>query len=687
MKDDFRRSSNTTTKSGYNSFIHKLYTLLEDEVLDDLIWWSDDGISFHIKPVEEFSQMLSRYFKHTNITSFVRQLNIYGFHKINNFIDTTILDNVDYKTTVDDSRTSSNNKSNNNNSNSQKTKSSNNSNGVEPIKIWEFRHSTNLFRKGDTVSLKYIKRRSPSSKNIYSLANNSSGNNNNIFQQKHNSSDNPLFHDNRFRFISSHSETSLNHYPHNQQLYINDNTLKHCSPIRTVSNEYDPSIISPHNPYPYHHYQSYPQPNPHSQSHVSSSSLPNSNMAYKVKQDTLIEDLKDTNLDMLKLVDLLGLFISILSDSNVNKNDVNLPNQYGNLQNDLQIFKQNIINRWNKNIDIYQSVLSSLNNNNSNSNNNINNNIDTTTLQQQKVVPVVHGQSVQTIVPTTVAGTGIPTAHVVGYYPYHPPIPFNQPYVIQNTQPSNTSNYPINQTFHNKNEMTMMNPFENGSGSTKRNMSVFIDPLTPVAHPNSTGTPSLIKPDPINNTKSVNSAIATTTNTKLLAHRGSSVSSVSIASIVDPHRRTPESLLKETFDHGNSSNISKSNISRNTSPLVNNIDEETKNRLSSIKQEQTRQCITPQSSVSLGKDEKGYINLGDTTTNDANETRNNNDDSNTIDNIGTNNSIGNNQKVASNVQNHSVHSYTVKDILNDETSEYDDSQSDGHINKKIKTTN
>ena len=689
MKEDFRKNSNTTSKSGYNSFIHKLYTILEDKSLNDLIWWSNDGISFHIKPVEEFSQTLSKYFKHTNITSFVRQLNIYGFHKINNFIDTSILDNIDYKTTIENSGNTGSKSSNN----SQKTKS--NSNGVEPIKIWEFRHSTNLFRKGDTGSLKYIKRRSPSSKNIYSLANNNSSNNynstlnstsnsNKFLQQRHNSNDNTLLNDNRFRFISSHSETSLNHYPFNQQLYLND-TLKNYGPVRTLSNDYDPSVISPHNPYSYHyhHQQQQQQPhlqlNPHPQSHIASSSPSNSNPSHNVKQETLIEELKDTNLDILKLVDLLGSFISILSDNNNNtKNNINIPNQYGNLQNDLQLLRQNIINRWNRNTDIYQSALSCMNN--------INNNISNTVVQQQKLVPVVNKQSVQTILPTAITGAVVPTTQVVSYYPCHPPMPFNQPYIIQNTQPGNTTNYPINQTFHNENDMPMMNPFENGNGSNKRNMSVFIDPLTPMANPNSSVTSSVVRPVPVNNTNSTNGTTAITTNnanTKIAAHRGSSVSSVSIASIIDPYRRTPESLLKETFDHANGGSNIKSNISRNTSPLTSNTGEETKNKLSSIKQEPAQQCITPQSSVSLDKNEKGYDNLGDYTTNNANQTK----DMGNNDNSSNRSSDSNGRRVTSNVQNHPVHSYTVRDILNDENSEYDDLQSDSHINKKIKTAN
>jgi HSF-type DNA-binding len=48
----------------------------------DLVSWSN-GDSFVIVDVEKFSQtVLPKYFKHSKFTSFVRQLNFYGFRKI-----------------------------------------------------------------------------------------------------------------------------------------------------------------------------------------------------------------------------------------------------------------------------------------------------------------------------------------------------------------------------------------------------------------------------------------------------------------------------------------------------------------------------------------------------------------------------------------------------------------------------
>lgn len=100
--------------------------MLNNSKLADLIWWSGcpEGHTFSLKPSKDFALALNGYFKHGNIASFVRQLHMYGFHK------------------VSDPHTSSQAASD------------------RAPPVWEFRHSSGKFKKNDESSLAYIKRRS-----------------------------------------------------------------------------------------------------------------------------------------------------------------------------------------------------------------------------------------------------------------------------------------------------------------------------------------------------------------------------------------------------------------------------------------------------------------------------------------------------------------------------------------------
>ncbi|EMC92794.1 hypothetical protein BAUCODRAFT_151200 [Baudoinia panamericana UAMH 10762] len=123
------------------AFIHKLYNMLEDQTIQHLISWSNTNESFVMSPSSEFSkvlayvdqillhvpthgdgvlmQVISQYFKHTNISSFVRQLNMYGFHKVSDVFHT----------------------------------------GAPDAPLWEFKHGAGNFKRGDLVGLREIKRR------------------------------------------------------------------------------------------------------------------------------------------------------------------------------------------------------------------------------------------------------------------------------------------------------------------------------------------------------------------------------------------------------------------------------------------------------------------------------------------------------------------------------------------------
>ncbi|XP_059507399.1 heat shock factor protein 1-like isoform X4 [Stegostoma tigrinum] len=65
------------------AFLSKLWTLVEDPGTDDLISWSRNGTCFQVSNERRFAkEILPMYFKHNNMASFVRQLNMYGFHKV-----------------------------------------------------------------------------------------------------------------------------------------------------------------------------------------------------------------------------------------------------------------------------------------------------------------------------------------------------------------------------------------------------------------------------------------------------------------------------------------------------------------------------------------------------------------------------------------------------------------------------
>ncbi|KAH9479279.1 Heat shock factor protein 4 [Psilocybe cubensis] len=58
--------------------------MISDPKSAQFIAWTELGTSFVVSNVGEFSRsILGSHFKHNNFSSFVRQLNMYGFHKIN----------------------------------------------------------------------------------------------------------------------------------------------------------------------------------------------------------------------------------------------------------------------------------------------------------------------------------------------------------------------------------------------------------------------------------------------------------------------------------------------------------------------------------------------------------------------------------------------------------------------------
>ncbi|KAI9300067.1 HSF-type DNA-binding-domain-containing protein [Cunninghamella echinulata] len=135
------------------AFIGKLYKILEDDT-QNLLCWSENGEYFSVTNAVAFSkEILPKYFKHNNWQSFVRQLNMYGFNKINEMVYTNLMNDSSGQT-------------------------------------WDFKHPH--FKRGDFKSLAYIKRKTtkPSGVSTNSAANTNHDNNDNSNSDNSNTQNN-----------------------------------------------------------------------------------------------------------------------------------------------------------------------------------------------------------------------------------------------------------------------------------------------------------------------------------------------------------------------------------------------------------------------------------------------------------------------------------------------------------------
>ncbi|KAL1199810.1 Heat stress transcription factor A-7a [Cardamine amara subsp. amara] len=64
-------------------FLTKTFEMVDDPNTDHIVSWNRGGTSFVVWDLNSFSTiLLPRHFKHSNFSSFIRQLNTYGFRKI-----------------------------------------------------------------------------------------------------------------------------------------------------------------------------------------------------------------------------------------------------------------------------------------------------------------------------------------------------------------------------------------------------------------------------------------------------------------------------------------------------------------------------------------------------------------------------------------------------------------------------
>ncbi len=76
------KKTNNKLPKRCKSFLSRLYDILNDKEYTQIIHWNKDGNGIIIVDANKLGEIvLPKYYKHNNYSSFVRQLNMYGFHK------------------------------------------------------------------------------------------------------------------------------------------------------------------------------------------------------------------------------------------------------------------------------------------------------------------------------------------------------------------------------------------------------------------------------------------------------------------------------------------------------------------------------------------------------------------------------------------------------------------------------
>eukprot|EP01097_Dermamoeba_algensis_P005750 TRINITY_DN3631_c0_g1_i1.p1 TRINITY_DN3631_c0_g1~~TRINITY_DN3631_c0_g1_i1.p1 ORF type:complete len:260 (-),score=77.26 TRINITY_DN3631_c0_g1_i1:1295-2029(-) len=84
--------SKTKAGEGLAPFVAKMYQIVNDPSLNEIIGWGPQNNSVVIFDPPRFEkEILPVFFKHSNLNSFIRQLNIYGFRKLTSTFDFSLM--------------------------------------------------------------------------------------------------------------------------------------------------------------------------------------------------------------------------------------------------------------------------------------------------------------------------------------------------------------------------------------------------------------------------------------------------------------------------------------------------------------------------------------------------------------------------------------------------------------------
>ncbi|KAF8608811.1 winged helix DNA-binding domain-containing protein [Ceratobasidium sp. AG-I] len=90
------------TEEESTAFISKLYHILSRPEYSKYLAWNESGDAFLLMNATEFAQqVLPRFFRHSNISSFVRQLRLYGFTRVSTIRLLQLADQSDHPAAAD----------------------------------------------------------------------------------------------------------------------------------------------------------------------------------------------------------------------------------------------------------------------------------------------------------------------------------------------------------------------------------------------------------------------------------------------------------------------------------------------------------------------------------------------------------------------------------------------------------